>query len=475
MQAAVAAGAGINLTSILTGCAIAGERSVRGSEAAAPEALRRWVEAEAARWRIPGLAAVVAKEGHPLATFLLGKASVPFDVSVAEHTRFHIASIAKHITAMAVMRLVEAGSVRLDAPLGEFLDGLPAGWGERPIRSLLTHTSGIPDYEDMIVWDRPYTRESFLEMASSRPLDFEPGEGWFYSNTAYVLLGWLIQAVSGRSHARFIEEELLQRAGLQDSRVDDADAVIENRAEPYEWRDQELRHAVRMNGRLSGWTDGGILMSARDIAPWDAAINGDKLVRSQTRTAIFTPVRLNTGRSIPYGFGWSVDANPGGRSFHWHAGSVPGFTSFYFRVPQEGLAVAVLTNIGGRSRPQRFIAMSLAEHFVPGCSPLGLEPIPDRSPELTAAAREILFRGPKPLDPEMFAPELAVLVHGRLGNGAVINLGGDAARLRDIVVVQEEETSSQRVRRYRLEYGDHREHVSFGYAPDGRIYFVRLL
>src|SRR5690606_493997 len=101
--------------------------------------------------------------------------------------------------------------------------------------------------------------------------------------------------------------------GLQDSRVDDADAVIENRAEPYEWRDQELRHAVRMNGRLSGWTDGGILMSARDIAPWDAAINGDKLVRSQTRTAIFTPVRLNTGRSIPYGFGWSVDANPGGR------------------------------------------------------------------------------------------------------------------------------------------------------------------
>jgi D-alanyl-D-alanine carboxypeptidase len=437
--------------------------------------LERWVKSQAERWRIPGMAAVVVQDGRTLAMFLQGLASVGLGVPVSERTRFHIASIAKHITAAAVLRLVDAGRLHLDAKLGTLIGQLPAAWREVPLHSLLTHTSGIPDYEDLVVWDRPYTRESFIEMASSRPIDFVPGESWSYSNTAYVLLGWVIDAVSGRSHARFVQDELLGRAGLRDSRVDDAEAPIDNRAEPYEWRDQELRHAIRMNGRLSGWTDGGILMSARDIAPWDAALEGDALVGRKTRERIFTPVSMSTGRSFPYGYGWSLDAVAKDGPFHWHAGSVPGFTSFYFRAPRQRLAVAVLTNIGGRSRPQRFIAMSLAERFAPGSTPLSLAPVSDRSPKLTATARRILFRGSNQLDADLFAPELAVLIRGRIGEHAVVNLGGDVARLRDLSVVQDRETGSQRERRYRLDYGDHYEHVSCGYAPDGRIFYMRLL
>lgn len=448
-------------------------------DATAPGAKRSgvelWIDVYRRACQIPGLAAVVVQHGRPGLLALQGYASVGFGVPVTGQTRFHMGSIGKHVTAAAVLRLVETGRARLDAAIGDYVPGLPAAWSDRPLHSLLTHTSGIPDYEDLIVWDRPYSHEEFLKLAASRPPDFAPGESWSYSNTAYVLLGWMIEALSGRSYSRFVQETFLDHARLQDARCDAAEEVIDNRAEPYEWHGTKLRHAVRMNNELSAWPDGGILISARDVVPWSAALDGGQWIAAMSREAMFTAVRMNTGRTFPYGYGWSLDEVTPHSPIHWHAGSVPGFTSVLLRLPRQQLTVMVLTNIGGHSRPQRYIALRLAEQFAPRATPLALEPLHDRDRSLTDTVRNILFRGSNPLEASRFAPELAVLIRGRLGQRAIIDLSEDLSRLRDLFLVEETTTATQCVRRYRLVYDDHVEHVACGYAPDGRIYYLRLL
>ncbi len=441
-------------------------------EAGGPEA---WVRRTARQHRLPGGIAVVTRGGRNLMMAPFGEASVPWAVPVSASTRFHIASNAKHITAAAVLRLCAQHRLRLDDPIGAHLDGLPPSWRDRPIHTLLTHTSGIPDYEDLVAWDRPYSREDFLRLLSGRSPDFGWGEAWSYSNTAYVLLGWLVEAVTGEPLSQHVTTGMFASARLPDARFDDAEAAIPRRAEPYVWTSAGLRHAVRMNGRLSAWGDGGVLMSGRDLAPWNAFLETSAYLPPQMRRLATTPVTVRSGRTFPYGCGWSVEQMTGGRTFLWHAGNVPGFTSFLFRAPADGLAVLVLSNAGGNSRPQRFIGLTLAERFAPGTTPFALPVLADPDPILASEARAILFRGTAPLEANAFAPELRVLIEGRIGASAVMNLGADRHELKAFELVGDDRIGADRRRRYRLTYDTHTEHVTFGHAPDGKIYFVRLL
>lgn len=437
--------------------------------------LAAWIEGVARQHRLPGLAAVVAQHDRPPLIFTFGHASLPFGVPVSDQTMFHLASTSKHVTAACVLRLVEAGRVRLDQPIGAYLDGLPPLWGEPTIHHLLTHTSGLPDYEDRIEYDRTYAPTRFLEVASAQPVDFAPGLAWSYSNTGYVLLGWLLEKLTGRSYAALVQQDLFAKAGLVDSRIDDAELVIPGRAEPYVVTDDGYRHALRMSGPISGWPDGGVLMSARDVGRWHAFLDSEAFLSPDSRRAMAVPVQMASGRTFPYGYGWSVDALSDGRVFHWHAGNVPGFTSYFIRVPAKRLSVMVLTNIESRSSVQRWIGMTLAEWFAPGSTPLSLPIKDDRDRAQTDVARRMLFRGTAKLEPDPFAVELRCLIEGRLGEKAVPNLSKDPDALRSFDLVEETRTGSQRLRRYRLRYDHHVAHVLIGHAPDDRIYMVRIV
>ncbi|MBG6116591.1 MULTISPECIES: serine hydrolase domain-containing protein [unclassified Sphingobium] len=426
--------------------------------------------------RIPAAGIAVVHNGVTMMAAGLGTASLPFEVSANEKTLFHLGSVGKQITAALVFELAEAGTIDLNGLVGRYARGLPDAFAAIPISALLSHTGGVPDYEGLPGFDadRPITREAFLTGVSAVPLDFQPGHAWAYSNTGYVLLGYLLADVTGKSYRDLVTERLLRRAGLSDARVDDASAVIAGRAEPYVLEDNLTRHAVGMSSDYSQSADGGVLMSARDAARWEHALQAGPVPSPATVARLVRPALMSSGRSAAYGAGWFTD-EINGRAVQYHSGSVTGFLTFAWRAPSTRTAVTVMVNI--ESGPAgRFIeeaCLMLAEFVAPGSTPLGLVPTQDDAPKVTAQALALLTRGDRPLDPGLFTSEISALMKGPAAGVVVpFKLGADTTGI-DFRLVGHHAEPGGHVRRYRITRNGRARHVSFAYAPDGRIYRFR--
>ena len=428
--------------------------------------------------RIPGAGIAVVHNGVPMMATGLGMASLPFKVPADEKTLFHLGSVGKHLTAALVFELAEAGTIDIDGPVGRYARGLPDAFATIPVSALLSHTGGVPDYEGLPGFeaDRPIAREAFLAGVSALPVDFHPGQAWAYSNTGYVLLGYLLADVTGKTYRALVTERLLRRAGLPDARVDDASAVIAGRAEPYVLEDKITMHAVGMSSDYSGSADGGVLMSARDAVQWEQALQAGPVPAPATVARLTRPALMSSGRSAAYGGGWFTD-EVNGRAVQYHSGSVPGFLAFAWRAPSTQTAVTVMVNIES-GLAGRFIeeaCLMLAEVVAPGSTPLSLVPILDDAPEVTAQALALLARGDRALDPGLFTPEISALMNGKAaGTVLPFNLGADTNGIEWRLVGRHDEPGGQ-VRRYRLSRNGRARHVSFAYAPDGRIYRFRNL
>ena len=426
---------------------------------------------------VPGAGIAVVHEGQIVAATGLGVASLPFQAPADATTLFHLGSVSKQLTAALVLELVEAGAISLDDPVGRHARNLPASFAAVPIRNLLSHTSGVPDYEGLPGFesDRHIGREAFLSGAAAIPMDFAPGEAWAYSNTGYVLLGYLLADVTGRSYKTLATERLFQPAGLPSARVDDASAIIPGRAEPYVLDEGSVRHAVRMDADYSGWPDGGILMSARDVAQWELALQSGPTPGRSTVKALTDPAIIGTGRSVAYGAGWFTDV-VAGRAVQYHSGSVPGFLTFAWRAPATRTAVTVMVNLesGPAARFMREACLTLAEAVAPGSTPLALPPIVDDAPELTAQTFALFGRGEAPLSADRYAPEISRLIGGRALSAMPPNFGADPSGFIWALVERHDEPNGQ-VRRYRLSRNSVSRHYSVAYASDGRIYRVRSL
>ena len=428
--------------------------------------------------RIPAAGIAVVHNGVTMMATGLGMASLPFEVPANEKTLFHLGSVGKQVTAALVFELAEAGAIDLDGPLGRYARGLPRAFTTIPVSALLSHTGGVPDYEGLPGFeaDRPIAREAFLAGISAVPIDFYPGRAWAYSNTGYVLLGYLLADVTGKSYRDLVTERLLRRADLPDARVDDAGAVIARRAEPYVLENNTTRHAVGMSSDYSGSADGGVLMSARDAVQWEQALQAGPIPSSATVARLMRPALMSSGRNAAYGAGWFTD-EVNGRLVQYHSGSVPGFLTFAWRAPLTRTAVTVMVNI--ESGPAgRFIeeaCLTLAEVVAPGSTPLSLVPIQDDAPDVTEQALALLARGGRALDPGLFTPEISALMNGKAAGGVLpFNLGADTTGVEWSLVGRHDEPGGQ-VRRYRLTRKGRARHVSFAYAPDGRIYRFRNL
>jgi CubicO group peptidase (beta-lactamase class C family) len=383
-------------------------------------------------------------------------------------------SVSKQFTAATVLALARDGRVDLAAPVGRYVRDLPPGLGDRPVVSLLSHTSGIPDYEGLPGFDadRHIERPALIKGFAAKPQDFAPGEGWAYSNSGYVLLGYLIADVTGTSYHDAVRARLLQPAGFVDARFDDATAIIPGRAEPYVLEHGEVRHATQMDGDYSGWPDGGLLMSARDAGRWESVLQAGRVIPPADLRRMTTSVTLADGHRTAYGFGWFLD-RVGGREVHYHSGSVPGFLTFYLRLPAERIGAMVLVNIESplAGRAIRDIALDLVETAAPGTTVLALRPIKDDAPTLTRQARAMIVRKGAPLDAALFTPAMARL----LANGTVAppDLGG--LELKAFALVEAFDEAADHVRRYRATFADRTAHLAFAHAPDGRIFRVRSI
>jgi D-alanyl-D-alanine carboxypeptidase len=310
-----------------------------------PEAVERLLSAAFAQDGGSSGAVAIVREGQLAAFRAFGFASIPFRVPITERSLFNVGSVGKHVTALLVLRLAEAGRVSLDRGIGDYVRGLPPAWARVSLRHLMQHLSGIPDYTDVLTdWDRPQTKKIVVEAMAAHPVEFAPGENWSYSNTNYLLLGWLVEQVGGASYGDQVARALFGPAGLLHARADAAQEPVPDRAEPYELVDGQVRHAVRMENGVSHAADGGLLFSAADWAPWSAALESRRLVSEASWQAMHSPARLNSGRTVPYGFGWQI-GQARGETWYSHDGSVPGFDTNVLRVPARGVTIVVMLNL----------------------------------------------------------------------------------------------------------------------------------
>jgi CubicO group peptidase (beta-lactamase class C family) len=329
------------------------------------------VAAEMREQHIPGLALAVLRDGKVVKARGYGLANAELDVAVKPETVFQTGSVGKQFAATAMMMLVEEGKVGLDDKLSKFLEGTPAAWKDVTVRNLLTHTSGIADYTGseytkaggLINLRGDYTEAELYQKLIQLPLNFETGTKWKYSNTGYVLLGFLIHKVTGEFYGDFLQGRIFRPLGMSATRIISERDIVPNRASGYELVKGEIKNQEWVSATLNTTADGALYTDVLDLGKWDAALYTERLLKRASFEQMWTPVRLKDGKTYPYGFGWFLSEVNGHRLIQ-HGGSWQGFTMNISRYVDDRLTVIVMTNLDEEhSKPER-VAHGVAGVYV---------------------------------------------------------------------------------------------------------------
>ena len=338
-----------------------------GQSPAAFDSIDRYMEAELARYRIPGASVAVLRGDSVLFARGYGYASVELRVPASDSTVYQSGSVGKQFTAAAVVMLAEKGRLSLDDPISRFLPEGPAAWRRITIRHLLTHTSGIGDYTDSTLdVRRDYTEDDLVRLAARQALEFAPGDRWSYSNTGYVLLGIIIHRVSGTFYGDFLRDHVFQPLGMRTTRIISEADIVPNRAAGYRLVNDTLKNQEWVSPSLNTTADGALYFTVRDLVQWAMALNHWRIPSRTGLEASWTPVRLNNGGTYPYGFGWQITQQRGFRRIG-HSGAWQGFQTTIQRYPDFDLTVIVLDNLA-ETAPET-MAMSIAGIIEPRLVP----------------------------------------------------------------------------------------------------------
>ena len=358
---------------------------IGGGSAARADALDEYVQAQMVRQHVPGLALAVVQNGRVVAEKGYGLADVERGVPVTPETVFEIGSITKQFTATAILMLVEQGKVRLDDRITRALPGLPDAWHAVTVRQLLSHTSGIPDFEAILgygAYRNVMTSAQIIALAAGRGLEFTPGTRWNYSNTGYYLLTMLLEKASGETYAQFVQSHILTPLGMTHTRSSEPSDIIPHRAAGYAYENGRLENRDPMQPSASGGA-GMLVSTVGDLVKWDGALANQTLLKKSNYAQMWADVPLADGTPSGYGFGWFVAPMHGHRSQE-HSGGTAGFTSDIRRLPDAGVTVIVLTNGFQDTSDPRAMAGHIARLFVPA---LADAPIPDTEPQTTELVR----------------------------------------------------------------------------------------
>jgi CubicO group peptidase (beta-lactamase class C family) len=299
---------------------------------------------------IPSASVAVVQHGKLVYAHAYGFARLGADstsaVAATPEMRYSIGSISKQFTAAAILMLQEQGKLSIDEPVGKYISGLTRG-DEVTIREILSHTSGYQDYwpEDYVMTPmlQPETAQQILDTWAKKPLDFEPGTQWQYSNTNFVIAGRIVEIVSGEPLFQFLTERIFSPLGMTSVWNSDAKQLLPPDATAY------YRHAL---GPLrpapkegAGWmfAAGELAMTAHDLALWDESLIAQSILKPESYKQMFTEVKLKDGKGTEYGLGVEVRDRDGHRSIE-HSGEVSGFVSDNEVLIDDSAAVAVLTN-----------------------------------------------------------------------------------------------------------------------------------
>lgn len=306
---------------------------------------------------VPGAAVLVLRDGQPIVRAGYGFADLETHTPATATTNYRLASVTKQFTAASILLLAEEGKLKLTDPVRKWLPTLPKAAEPITIRHLLTHTSGLIDYEDVIPDSfkaQLHDADVLRLLESQDRLYFHPGGDYRYSNSGYALLALIVERASGRTFATFLRERIFQPLGMNDTVAhEDGISTVANRAFGYtEEQGRWTRTDQSQTSAVLG--DGGIYSSIDDLAKWDAALYDGRLLPQKTLQAAFKPATHTDDPEVEYGYGWRITGET-----LWHSGETVGFRNVIVRFPQRHLTVVVLTN---RNEPEPYkLALAIAK------------------------------------------------------------------------------------------------------------------
>lgn len=290
---------------------------------------------------------LVARGSQVLFSKGYGSADLEWDIPNAPNTKFRLGSVTKQFTAASILLLEERGKLSVSDSIKKYVPDAPAAWDKITVYHVLTHTSGIPNFTSFPDYEKfsafAATPAELVARFRDKPLDFEPGEKWNYSNSGYLLLGYLIEKISGESYEKFVRENIFTPLGMQDSGYDSNSAVIPHRASGYALVNKKYENAGFVHMTIPH-AAGALYSTTEDLLKWEQGLFGGKVLKPASLQKMTTPFKNN------YAFGLSVET-AGGHKVISHGGGIQGFVTDLEYYPDDKLTVVVLENVTGAAPP----------------------------------------------------------------------------------------------------------------------------
>jgi D-alanyl-D-alanine carboxypeptidase len=339
--------------------------------------------AAVAEKRTAGVSVAVVKNGRTVLAKGYGYADLENDVPATPETVYRIGSVTKQFTSAAIMKLIEQGKLTLDDTLQKFFPNFPTQGNRVTVRHLLNHTSGIKSYTSLgPKWARlirlDLATDSVVALFANEPFDFKPGDSYRYNNSGYFLLGMIIEKLSGKTYAQYLKDEIFTPLGLKSTMYCDQASLIKHRAQGYATQPGGGFINAEPLSMTQPYSAGALCSTVNDLAVWTQALASGKVVSPASYKLMTTPVALNDGKPIGYGFGLGTGMLGGHRQVS-HNGGINGFISELHHYPDDSVITVVLTNTGALTAVtiERLVARRT----------LGIKDLPAVPIEPTALAR----------------------------------------------------------------------------------------
>ena len=359
-------------TSLVAGFAVASASSALSQGASLTPKLDSLAAGPVAQKRAVGLVAAVVRGRDTLLFKSYGKADAEADVALPLDAMFEVGSVAKQFTAAAILQLRDAGKLSLDDDITKWLPDFDTRGNKVPLRRLLDHTSGIMGLTEMrefgaLVGNEEFPRDSAYALIKRYPFQFPTGTAQVYNNSAFWLLGLVVEKASGMSYEDYVEKRIFAPLGMSRSMYCHSEESIDRRAFGHNIEGANVRRA-RMNVHTWPFAAGSICSTAGDLVTWLRALHGGKVVSAKSYAEMITPAKLNDGTPTRYSMGLGVGKDARGIRYIGHGGTINGFRAEANWYPEAELAVVVLVNATGGIDPGGLTG-ALAGQVIPWSDP----------------------------------------------------------------------------------------------------------
>jgi CubicO group peptidase (beta-lactamase class C family) len=296
---------------------------------------------------IPGVAMAVAVDGKLVYSEGFGYADLEERAPVWPTTKFRVGSISKPLTAIALMQLVEAGKIDLDAPVQKYVPTFPDKGAVITVRMVAGHLAGIRHYQDdeFTIQKHYGSVLESLKIFENDPLVAPPGTKFNYSSYGFNLLSAVIEAASGEEFLSYMQRHVFAEMGLAHTTADQNTRIIEERSRFYELpKDGAVENAVYVDNSYK-WAGGGFLSTAEDLVRFGSELTAPGELKAETLKTMFTPQKIKSGEATEYGIGWFIRKSESGKLVYEHSGGSVGGTSQLILYPEQHLVVALVTNL----------------------------------------------------------------------------------------------------------------------------------